>query len=962
MADSPKLPDVAAADSTPEGLDDFVAQLQGSTPNPGVSAAGSPSNPVSAPSGAPAAGLVPEGLDDFISEEMKEEKYGSTGQKVITGLEGAANAATFGLAAGIERGFGVKPEDMQARRETNPGTYMAGQAAGLIGSTLIPGVGAANVLTKAGQVGAKAIGLGAAETAMAKIGSMAVKGAIENMVFQGGDEIAKMIAQDPNQSVATAAADIGLSGIIGGGLSGAVGTINPLWKATMGTRVGGTLKAIANKVGGIEGVVPNAVEEAIETAGISVSPEIKAALSSDPMIQRHAQVLMDSASKSGIEMNVALKDFKNSLGESVLAAMGKTADDIGADLSEAEIGMRVKQSLKQSLKEQMDPISEQFAKVKDEFKSIELPKDSTRPTGKSGSFNPYEMTAPVAEMETVPGMATKLSDKLSEVAQKEGWLAVTDSAEMKIINKIQKDLPKLETLEDLRKYASNIGDETYRGQMWKLGREVKDIFRNAEDELVSAASAAKYADNPEIIEMHSQARNAYKNAMGTIEDLNDRLRVGRYNGPGSFIKALDDMSPEDILRRLSPKGDAAIIGELSTKFPMVAKEVQNYHLSAALKNAGMRAAKDETINTNALFKALDKMSPEMRAFLVSPEAATKIEAVKKLLEAMPEKIGRSGTPEGLSEVLANLTGSAVGVATAVVGNAPVLGVILGPLTKALGRDVPDAARLGLLKFLGADKPIETEGFKAMVDFIDHTIKGENRVLESTKNVFKTGKAVLPQFLMPTEHDRDRLEKRLKQLQENPSAMMDVGGKTSHYMPEVGLSMGETAANAVNYLNSIRPAGKRMSPLDPELPPSDVEKIAYNRALNIAQQPLSILEHVKKGTVQLEDMKALNVMYPALYKKLQKSLLLQMTEALNKKKPIPYETRLGLSLFMGQPLDSSMTPEAIQAAQPKPAPYGQQPQPGGQQMAKKSMTALNKLPGAYQTASQARQNAREGRDN
>lgn len=44
-----------------------------------------------------------------------------------------------------------------------------------------------------------------------------------------------------------------------------------------------------------------------------------------------------------------------------------------------------------------------------------------------------------------------------------------------------------------------------------------------------------------------------------------------------------------------------------------------------------------------------------------------------------------------------------------------------------------------------------------------------------------------------------------------------------------------------------------------------------------------------------------------------------------------------------------------SAQPKPALYGQQADgSGGQQMAKRSMKALNKLPGMYKTPGQSRQ--------
>jgi hypothetical protein len=84
---------------------------------------------------------------------------------------------------------------------------------------------------------------------------------------------------------------------------------------------------------------------------------------------------------------------------------------------------------------------------------------------------------------------------------------------------------------------------------------------------------------------------------------------------------------------------------------------------------------------------------------------------------------------------------------------------------------------------------------------------------------------------------------------------------------------------------------------------------------------------------------------------------EMIGVTEKEMSIPYKTKMSLSLFMGQPLDSTMTPQFIQATQmpAKPLPSEQSSTPT--QNAKHSMTALNKLPGMYQTPSQSRESYR-----
>jgi hypothetical protein len=79
----------------------------------------------------------------------------------------------------------------------------------------------------------------------------------------------------------------------------------------------------------------------------------------------------------------------------------------------------------------------------------------------------------------------------------------------------------------------------------------------------------------------------------------------------------------------------------------------------------------------------------------------------------------------------------------------------------------------------------------------------------------------------------------------------------------------------------------------------------------------------------------------------------MTDAIDKEDPISYKTRMSLSLFFGRPLDSTLTPEAIQSAQISnntQLSNEQQQQPD--QRPKHSMTALNKLAPMYSTPGQS----------
>jgi hypothetical protein len=345
---------------------------------------------------------------DEIAAFENEQKFGSTGQQLITGLEGAASAATFGLSTGVETALGVDPEDIRARREVNPGSYMTGQVAGLVGSALIPVAGAANVLGKAGAVGARAVGLGAAESTLAKIGSLAVRSGVENAVFQAGDEVSKMLASDPNQSIETAVTNMGISGLLGVGVGGGIGVVPPLWKATLGGKVGQALEAIKNKAGGIDGTIPDAVHDATQKLGLELTPEVKARLSDDPWVQSAAKGLEQTdTTASGRGFQEQMKTFKGDLNNSLLETFGRTPDDIGrvAELSKYEAGKSIGETLAKEIDTRVDPLAKEFEALKGKYKDVDLIPDQIT---EADVLSPDGLSM-TRQKTSVPGTASTLS-------------------------------------------------------------------------------------------------------------------------------------------------------------------------------------------------------------------------------------------------------------------------------------------------------------------------------------------------------------------------------------------------------------------------------------------------------------------------------------------------------------------------------------------------------------------------
>lgn len=875
---------------------------------------------------------------EMVERYHKEQKYGTIGQQAITGLEGAASAGTFGLSTGLETAAGIAPEDITARREVNPGVHALGQVAGLGASALAaPEMGALGVLGKAGQAGAEVVGLAKPVSTLAKIGSGATKMAIENAIFQGGDEVSKMLASDPNQSVSTAAASVGLGGLIGAGFGAAGASISPLWKATIGRKTDGVLRAISNKLGGIEGVVSQPIEDAVKMSGIDIKPDVLARLSSDPEIQQLSKVLEQTDTNGyGLEHQASLNAFRKDASDSMVRALGKDPEALeNVELSKYEVGKKLGNTLAQEYEAQLGPTIKEFEAIKDKYSDLKLPINS-------------EGT---------------ITERIGELANKEGWTASPSSDIMKEVNRVIKEIPLQKTVKDLDNYITAIGhnmqSDPLNGPLRRAGGMIKSILKDTESELISKEMGAK--EGLEAKDRYDAVRKEYAKQSTLKDQLDSRLNAkGSTSGYGKSLKEMAQTDGEALLRRMSGKNDANLLEFLQQNYPQTAQLLKQYHLDDILNSALAKAKPGETINSGALRKALGNMQPELRDFVVPKEAMSKVDAVSQLLDQL-DKVphNTSNTARAMGGLMKHIPGSAVGLATILTGHNPATAAITGIMTNYIGKTVPDAIRLSLLKFLGSAKPIEPGAFKSMVNFIDSTIKGENLINKASKSIFKEGGDIFPKTVIPDEGMRKKLDKRISKLNEDPSKMFDMAGETGHYMEEHAASIGQIATTAMKYLAMLKPNTEPRNPLDAKVPPNSTDTSKYNRALDIAQQPLLVLKSIKDGSLSGNDIIALKSMYPALYSKLVGKLTNDMVTAKDKETDIPYKTRMALSLFMGQPLDSTLTPDSIASAQvaiSTPRMQKDAQQPTGT-MTKYGSEALAKLPGSYKTGSQSAEEKR-----
>lgn len=267
-----------------------------------------------------------------------------------------------------------------------------------------------------------------------------------------------------------------------------------------------------------------------------------------------------------------------------------------------------------------------------------------------------------------------------------------------------------------------------------------------------------------------------------------------------------------------------------------------------------------------------------------------------------------------------------------------------------------------LLIAGPQHQVSGEGFKAGTDFISAVEKGEKQISKAAFATFKASAATVPPHMIPTEAQRIKLDKLVADNQDNPDGFAQKQQENStlgHYLPNHQVAVAETASRVQQYLAGVKPTEKRSSPLDRPMPPSEAEMARYHRAQDIAINPSIVFRHIQQGTLQATDIADLKSMYPKLYDSMSQKLSDAITQYQASEEQIPYHVRMGISLFLGQPLDSTMQPMSIMAAQPKPQG---QPMPPGKAPGKPkgSPKALTKTSGMYKTPGQEAESDRSDR--
>jgi hypothetical protein len=888
--------------------------------------------------------------DAFLSNDT-QERYGTTGQQVKAGLEGVAKGIAGPLAPLAETTLGITtPEDIRGRAAANPITHGLGEAAGLTGG-MLTGTGEAALMSHVGEAAVGAAGLAKGAEALsfgAKVGSAVVQQAAEMAVLQGSDEVSKAILNDPDFSAQSAIANIGLSAALGGATGGFIsGAVSPLWNATAGPKVDALLGMIKNHVdGGAGTALSEAGEAALKDLGIELDPAMRAGMSENQGARQTFGTLRRAENSSVLD---SIDKLHSDASQSVMNSLGLNAEDV-ANHSENEAGHDLLDTFKKEYDSKYQPIAEQLQKRDEEAAGISIP-DKERLNQYSGLIEKG-----MSDVGT-DSPYYKLYDEYGQRLLAKDTIGGVDKLKTEINNRIKGlkiggDYNVINALNDIK------------GQLTSF-QENQIALAGRESEKAGIEGASKSAKD--LLAERAATNKSYANFSNMSDELTNHLGIGDFRGAGTLKgKLTDKIAPEDLLKKFSIRGNSDFIPFLQKNFPDTLTKVLENERKQLVKPAILSAAKkgENPVDVKKLSDIIQKGMAGKKDYIeavLPKDAISKVESAKTLLNAVPTPRD-SGTPAGLSKIFSMMPTSAMAAVGWLTGHGPIASLLFGETANRLGKDVPEAIKLAHLKYLGSNQPIKSEGFKAMVDFFHATAKGQNALAKGAKAVLESGAKVLTESQMPNKADREKLDKQVSKIQENPQELIkSQQGSVGHYLPQHQVALSQASTQAVQYLGALKPHPQQPGPLNRVIEPTPAQNARYNRALDIAINPAVVLQHVKDGTIKPSDLMDLKGMYPAYYQQMSQKLTNEMMNAHSNAQNIPYKTKIGISLLLGQPLDSSMTPTSIQSAQIALQPKQGQQQQNGTMKNKKGTSSLGKSNDSYKTASQSAESDRTSRD-
>lgn len=402
-----------------------------------------------------------------------------------------------------------------------------------------------------------------------------------------------------------------------------------------------------------------------------------------------------------------------------------------------------------------------------------------------------------------------------------------------------------------------------------------------------------------------EARSSYAEFKGETNRVGKLLwgkGGSRSFGPQDFLNKIEEETPERFATRLFAKNNVRAVQWLQQEFPDAIDLLSNLEKSKIRKDS---LVKGDFSAPKALKIVFDdaKIPPEIRDIMFNPEEQSTLKAGKVYMDNLLPNFNPSGTASAsvYQEFIKHPIDSMLNWAKDFgIGKYIEHDVNLSPAQRA------EMAKQ-------AEKVVKLKAIYGITNKIGDAV---NNGVQSALKHNGAHAGFLSGANMLADKVYDHTVEKINNYSANPQSFIDdMANNTEHLnhaAPNITQAINATTAKGVSFLKSKIPQAGMTMPLSATWQPSITQKAKFSRYYNAVNEPLKALKDVRNGSLSPETMEALQTVYPSLLGEMRQKMMEHMDIA--KVKTLPYNQRLGLSTFLGQPLDGNMTPQGIMANQ------------------------------------------------
>lgn len=244
------------------------------------------------------------------------------------------------------------------------------------------------------------------------------------------------------------------------------------------------------------------------------------------------------------------------------------------------------------------------------------------------------------------------------------------------------------------------------------------------------------------------------------------------------------------------------------------------------------------------------------------------------------------------------------------------------IPKTAGEALTKTIEHGLPRFI-SEKIIDKMEELGVISAIDKASQRTAAMVSSDASaIFKSGvEPYVAQIIenreskLKTRKEFDKINDELKNVSTNQEMFLkrleEHSQLIAEHAPEFTSQVQQNSIRAVQFLSSKLPPQPADAPLSAQSPTNDADISTFMKYYNAVENPMAVLKDVSNGTLSKQAVEAISAVHPYLYQSMQSEVLDKMVQ---NKNPLPYKTKLMLSMFMQGPLVNSVNPRAILANQ------------------------------------------------